>query len=136
MSKEIITSVTTMVTKENFEKNLASWSPSSKKDSIRMIHFISLLTKHAKHLKNGCYAYLHDKYPDSQNAVDAESGLEVIKVTPQTKVYKKNEQTEAIELAIETKIAELKSLEAELKKLYEENGVDYIVDSSSYYKAK
>mgnify|MGYP003419408931 CR=1 FL=1 len=136
MSKALITPVTTAVTKEKFEESLSQWTPSTKKESIRMLHFISTLTKYGSYLKNECYSFLQEKAPSAKNAVDPESGLEVTLVTPSTKVYKNSPETEALEIKIAEATATLKELKESLKKQYEINGIDYEVDGEVYYKTK
>ena len=69
MSKGLITPMTTAVTKEKFEESLAQWKPVTKKESIRMLHFISSLTKYSKNIKDACYYYLQNSTATSQNAV-------------------------------------------------------------------
>ena len=115
MSKSLITPVTTSVTKENFEESLTQWAPQSKKDSIRMLHFVSLITKHSKGLKEACFNYLQNNSSTKQNAIDPESGLEVILVEPKIKVYRKSKKTEAIENKIEKLSAQITELKAKLK---------------------
>ena len=136
MSKSLITPVTTSVTKEKFEESLANWEPETKKDSIRMLHFISNITKYSKNLKQSCYSFLKEKTSTSQNAVDPESGLEVVAVTPKIKVYKESEKSKLISNKISKLESQLKKLKDDLKKELELNGIDYEVDDETYYKCK
>jgi uncharacterized phage infection (PIP) family protein YhgE len=136
MSKSLITPVTTSVTKEKFEESLANWEPETKKDSIRMLHFISTITKYSKNLKQSCYSFLKEKTSTSQNAVDPESGLEVVAVTPKIKVYKESEKSKLISNKISKLESQLKKLKDDLKKELELNGIDYEVDDETYYKCK
>lgn len=136
MSKAIVKSTVNAITKEGLEEGFEKWYPSSRADSVKMLHFVSLITKVSKSLKQKAYAYLQENYPESDNAVDAVSGLEVIKVTPKTKVYKTSKETEALEEAIEVKLKELADLKEKLKLEYEKNGMDYEVEGEVYYKAK
>lgn len=136
MSKALITPVTTAVTKEKFEESLQNWTPSTKKDSIRMLHFISIISKQGDALKKRCYSFLQEKTSSSLNAVDPETGLEVTLVTPTTKVYKTSTETEAIEAEIAATTLLLNELKDKLKKQYELNGVDYTIDKEPYYKTK
>jgi hypothetical protein len=136
MSKGLITPMTTAVTKEKFEESLAQWKPVTKKESIRMLHFISSLTKYSKNIKDACYYYLQNSTATSQNAVDPESGLEVVLVEPKTKVYKESDATIALEAKLEKLLLEVADVKAQLKTEYEANGLDYEVDGTSYYKTK
>ena len=136
MSKSLITPVTTSVTKEKFEESLANWEPETKKDSIRMLHFISTITKYSKNLKQSCYSFLKEKTSTSQNAVDPESGLEVVAVTPKIKVYKESEKSKLISNKISKLESQLKKLKDDLKKELELNEIDYEVDDETYYKCK
>jgi hypothetical protein len=136
MSKALVKTVSSSVTKAGFSESLQSWTPASKSDSVKMLHFISLITKFSGDLKKRCYHYLEDKYPEASNAIDAPSGLEVTRVTPETKVYKTSTVTETLEAAIEVKAKELKDLQEKLKEAYIANGVDYTVSGDTYYKTK
>lgn len=136
MSKSLITPVTTSVTKEKFEESLANWEPETKKDSIRMLHFISTITKYSKNLKQSCYSFLKEKTSTSQNAIDPESGLEVVAVTPKIKVYKESKKSKLLSDKISKLESQLKKLKDDLKKELELNGVDYEVDDEIYYKCK
>ena len=136
MSKGLITPITTIVTKEAFQESISQWEPSSKEDSIRMLHFISAITKYSKHLKTSCYNFLQANSSSTQNAVDPKSGLEVTFVTPKIKVYKSSPKTVALLKKIEDLTEKLEDLKSQLKVEYEVNGIDYELDGEPYYKTK
>lgn len=109
---------------------LKNWSPTNKAQAVRMLSFLSTVSNEAisKRIKSECYNFLLGRCANCENAIDPETGLEVVKVEKNTKVYNTNETIEALEV----QISELK------KKLEEERekaGVNHSV-TTVFYKTK
>jgi uncharacterized coiled-coil protein SlyX len=109
---------------------LKSWKPKTKVDTVKMLTFLSVVGNAAtvKKLKDSCYQYLDERCAECENAVDAESGLEVVRVEVNKNVFNTTPEIEEIE-------KDMALLKARLKSAQEAAGVSH-TETTFYYKAK
>lgn len=82
----------------------------------------------AKRLKESCTNFLLNRCAECENAVDAESGVEVTKVERNTNVYNSSEEVDNI-------TAQIEELKVKLDAAKEAAGINH-TKSTVYYKVK
>ena len=115
---------------KDLQTTLKSFIPKTKNDAIRMLAFLSI-TNHeptAKKLRESCTNFLLNRCAECENAVDAESGVEVTKVERNVNVYNNSEEVDSI-------TAQIEELKVRLKEAQEAAGISH-TNTSTYYKVK
>lgn len=109
---------------------LKGWKPDTKVNVVKMLNFLSVVNNATtiKNIKDSCYNFLSNRCAECDNAVDPDSGLEVVRVE-----MNKNVIVETDEIR-ETK-ALIKVLQLELKELEAAADISH-TNTSVYYKAK
>ena len=119
ISSNVITTI------KDFMKN---YKPTNKIEAIRLLAFLSASgnAADAKRLKDLCYSFLSDRCAEWANAVDPETGLEVVRVEREVKVFNQSDKVDKI-------TADIEKLKLRLKTEQEKAGVAKTI-SSVYYK--
>lgn len=109
---------------------LKGWKPSTKVDAVKMLNFLSVVNNATttKNIKDNCYTFLSNRCAECDNAVDPDSGLEVVRVEMNKNVIVETDE-------IREKKALIKVLQLELKELEEAADISH-TNTTVYYKAK
>ena len=109
---------------------LKGWKPTTKVEVVKMLSFLSVVNNDTtiKNIKSDCYNFLSARCAECENAIDPESGLEVVRVEVNKKVVE-----ETIEMVQKKEL--IKLLQLELKELEDKAAVLY-TNTNIYYKAK
>lgn len=115
---------------KDIQSFMKSWKPTTKVEVVKMLNFLSVVNNATtvKKIKDACYSFLDNKCAECVNAIDPESGLEVVRVDVNKNVLVETEE-------IRQKKALIKLLQSELKELEEKAEVSH-TQTSFYYKAK
>lgn len=115
---------------KEMQTTLKNFTPKTKNDAIRMLAFLSITNNEstAKKLKESCTNFLINRCAECENAVDAESGVEVTKVERNVNVYNDSEEVNTI-------TAQIEELKAKLKEAQELAGINN-TKTTVYYKVK
>ena len=114
----------------NLNENFKTFKPTTKNDAMRMLALLSITNNDAttKKIKQACYSFLQNRCADCENAVDVETGIEVLKIERNTQIYNESSEIDAIEAAIE-------ALKDKLKLAKESAGINH-TKTDVYYKVK
>jgi ribosome-associated translation inhibitor RaiA len=107
---------------------LKDWKPANKIDTVKMLCFLSVVDKSAKELKEKSYNYLQNICKDCENAIDPDSGLEVVRTERNTKFYNTSDEIEKLE-------EQLEKIQAKIKAAKEKAGISHTIPTV-YYRAK
>jgi hypothetical protein len=114
----------------NLNENFKTFKPNTKNDAMRMLALLSITNNEAttKKIKQACYSFLQNRCADCENAVDVETGIEVLKIERNTQIYNESSEIDAIE-------TEINALKDKLKLAKESAGISH-TKTDVYYKVK